>query len=56
MGRREQERWKLIIIMEMRKQGLAMIHTHYDKAINMEESVDAFAQLNLRKYEHKTLL
>ena len=39
--------------MEMRKQGLAMIHTHYDKVIYMEQSVDVFAQLDTRKLEQK---
>ena len=47
---------ELIIIMKIRKQGLAMIHTHYDKEINREESVDTFAQLDTRKLEHRTLL
>ena len=42
--------------MKMRKQGLAVIHTHYDKVINREESVDIFEQLNTEKLEHKTLL
>ena len=35
---------------------LAMIYTHYDKVINMEESVDIFVQLDTRKLEYKTLL
>ena len=53
IGRKEQECWKLerlqlIIILKMRKQGLAMIHTHYAKVMNMEESVDDFAQLDRR--------
>ena len=62
MGRKEQERRKLkraawIIIMKMGKQGLAMIHTHYDKVINMEESFNnVFAQLDTRKLEYETLL
>ena len=38
------------------EEALAMIHTHCDKVINMEESVDFFVQLNTRKLEHKTLL
>ena len=42
--------------MKMMKQGLAIIHTHYDKVINMEDSVDVFAQLEIRKLEHETLL
>ena len=41
------------MIMKMRKQGLAMIHTHYDKVINMEKSVDVFARLHTRKLEQK---
>ena len=45
-----------MIIMKMRKQGLVMIHTHYDKVINMEESAAFFAQLDTGKLEHKTLL
>ena len=61
MGRKDQERRKLKRAVmnyhyEMRKQGLAMIHTHYDKVITMEESVDILAQLDTRKLEHKTLL
>ena len=39
------------LIMNMRKQSLAMIHTQYDKVINMEEFVDVFAQLNTRKLQ-----
>ena len=42
--------------MKIRKQGLAMIHTHYDKVINREESVGILAQLDTRKLEHKSLL
>ena len=42
--------------MKMREQGLAMIHTNYDKVVNREESVDVFAQLDARKLENKTLL
>ena len=36
--------------------GFTMIHTHYNKMLNMEESVDVFAPLNTRKWEHKSLL
>ena len=44
------------MIMKIPRQGLAMIHTHYDEVINMEESVDGFSQLDARKLEQKTLL
>ena len=62
MGRKEQERRKLkraavnYHLMKIRKQGLAMIHTHYGKVINKEESMDVFAHLDTRKLEHKTFL
>ena len=42
--------------MKVRKHGLAMIRTNYDKVINRDESVDVFAQLDTRKLENKTLL
>ena len=41
---------------EERLSALAMIHTHYDMVIDMEEAVDIFAQLHTRKLELKTLL
>ena len=41
--------------MKLRKQGLAMIHTDYDKVIKMEESVVVLGQLDTRKLEHKAL-
>ena len=34
--------------MKMRKQVLAMINTHNDKMIDMTESVDVFAQLDIK--------
>ena len=40
----------------MRKQVLAMIHTHYDVVVSMEKDVDVFAQLHTRNLEQKTLL
>ena len=41
---------------EERLSALAMIHTHYDMAIDLEEVVNIFANLHPRKLELKTLL
>ena len=41
---------------EERLSALAIIHTHYDMVIDLEEGVDLFAQLHTRKLELKTLL
>ena len=38
------------LIRKMRKQGLAMMHTHYDMVIDMKEAVDIFAQLHTRSW------
>ena len=35
---------------------LAMIHTHYDTIVDLDEAVDIFARLHARKLELKTLL
>ena len=43
------------MIRKMRKQSLAMIQTHYDMAIDMEEAVDIFPQLHTNKLELQTL-
>ena len=34
--------------MKMREQGLAMIHTPYEKVVNRKESVDVFAQFDTK--------
>ena len=39
---------------EERLSALAMIHTHYDMAIDLEEVIDIFANLHPRKLELKT--
>ena len=49
-----QERQQMI--RKTRKQSLAMIHTHYDMAIDMEEAVAIFRQLHTNKLELQTLL
>ena len=41
---------------EERRSALAVIHTHYDMAIDLEEVIDIFANLHPRKLELKTLL
>ena len=41
---------------EERLSALAMIHTHYDMVIDVEEAVDIFARLHTRKLELKTFL
>ena len=40
---------------EERLSGLAVIHTHYDMSIDLEQIVDIFAKLHPRKLELKTL-
>ena len=45
------------MIGKKKKQGLAMIHTHYDMMIAMEEATYGhFAQLHAKKLELKALL
>lgn len=39
-----------------RLSALAMIHTHYDMIIDLEEAVNIFAKLHAQKLELKTLL
>ena len=43
-------------VCEVSKQDLAMIHTHYDNVIKMENPVDFFAQLDTRKLEQNFAL
>ena len=43
-------------MVEERLSALAMIHTHYDMALEMEEVVNIFANLHPRKLELKILL
>ena len=41
---------------DCRLSGLAMIHTHYDIPIDLDEVVDIFAKLHPRKLMLQTLL